>query len=201
MDRKTNGLISLMLTISIVLSGCAPIVVGAAAGAGAMIGSTATEERGMGVALTDTEIRAAIGQLWYTHNREMYSKLSLTVREGRVLILGSLPNDQMHLDAVRLAWKAKGVKEVIDEIRVTPQKDHIGDYTRDAWITTKLKSQMLFDKNIASRNYNIKTVGAVVYIMGIAQHQQELNRVTDLARNLSGVVKVISYARFVNEKF
>jgi osmotically-inducible protein OsmY len=106
----------------------------------------------------------------------------------------------MHLDAVRLVWKAKGVKEVIDEIRVTPKEGDIGDYTRDAWITTKLKSQMLFDKNIASRNYNIKTVGAVVYIMGIAQNQQELNRVTDYARNMSSVVKVISYARFVSEK-
>jgi osmotically-inducible protein OsmY len=200
MDREKNGLISLMLTIALILSGCAPIVVGAAAGAGALIGSTATEERGMGVALTDTQIRANIGQLWYNHSRDMYSRLSLSVREGRVLLMGSLPNDQMHLDAVRLVWKAKGVKEVIDEIRVTPKEGDIGDYTRDAWITTKLKSQMLFDKNIASRNYNIKTVGAVVYIMGIAQNQQELNRVTDYARNMSSVVKVISYARFVSEK-
>ena len=200
MDRKISGFVSFILMIVLSQSGCAPIIVGAAAGTGAMIGSTATEERGLGVAITDTQIRATIGQLWYNHNRDMYTKLSLTVREGRVLVLGSLPTDQMHLDAVRIAWKAKGVKEVIDEIRVTPKNGHLGDYTRDAWITTKLKSQMLFDKNIESRNYNIKTVGSVVYIMGIAQHQQELNRVTDHARNLSGVAKVVSYARLVNEK-
>ncbi|MBN9564734.1 MAG: BON domain-containing protein [Alphaproteobacteria bacterium] len=200
MDLRNNGLISLMLASSVILNGCAPIVVGAAAGAGALIGSTAAEERGVGVTITDTEIRTHIGQLWYNHNRDMYSKLSITVREGRVLLMGSLPNDQMHLDAVRLAWQAKSVKEVMDEIRVNPKEGEIGDYTRDAWITTKLKSQMLFDKNIASRNYNIKTVGAVVYIMGIAQNQRELNMVTDYARNITGVVRVVSYARLMNEK-
>ncbi len=184
-------IVFLLLCINII-TGCAPVIIG---GGAAVVGGAVAEERGMGGALTDTEIRTRINLTWYQHNREMHGKLGLTVHEGRVLIAGTVATEQMHLDAVRLAWQAKGVKEVIDQITVMGRGETLGDVTRDSWITTKLKSNLLFDGQVASRNYTLVTVSSIVYIMGVAQSQAELLRITDHARRIKGVRKVISYAR------
>ena len=193
-----NYLVGLTIVSLFLLQGCAPLIIGAGVGAGTAI-VAATEERGMGGALTDTEIRTHVSAAWYRHSVDMHGKLALTVREGRVLMAGTLPTEQLHLDAVRLAWEAKGVKEVIDQVTITGEKETLGDVTRDSWISTKLKSKLVLDGDIASRNYTVVTVGAVVYIMGVAQTQAELNRVTEHARHIGGVKKVVSYARIKGE--
>jgi osmotically-inducible protein OsmY len=82
---------------------------------------------------------------------------------------------------------------------VSGASETLGDVTRDSWITTKLKSKLVFDGNVASRNYTIVTVGAVVYVMGVAQNQGELNAVIDHARHVAGVRKVVSYVRLKDE--
>jgi osmotically-inducible protein OsmY len=42
-------------------------------------------------------------------------------------------------------------------------------------------------------------VDGVVYLMGIAQDQAELDRVRDLARHTSGVKDVVSYVRLKSD--
>ena len=44
-------------------------------------------------------------------------------------------------------------------------------------------------------NYSVETVNGIVYLIGIAQDEGELTRVTDYARNIGGVVKVVSHVR------
>src|SRR4051812_23832739 len=103
----------ILLTLPLVLSGC----VGAAVGAGATVGVAAAQERGISGAVSDTVIKATINDLWFKNSLAIFSKLSLTVNEGRVLITGVVQNPEHRVEAVRLAWQAKGVKEVINEIR------------------------------------------------------------------------------------
>ncbi len=76
----------------------------------------------------------------------------------------------MRDEAVKRAWRAKGVKEVIDEIIVDP-KGTSGTYARDSWIATQLKTKLLFDKNIYSINYSTETVRGQIYVLGIAQEK------------------------------
>ncbi|MEK9645333.1 MAG: BON domain-containing protein, partial [Alphaproteobacteria bacterium] len=64
---------------------------------------------------------------------------------------------------------------------------------RDTIISTELKTKLLFDSKVSSINYSIETVDGVVYLIGIAQNREELNRVTNYARNLGYVKKVVSY--------
>ena len=75
----------------------------------------------------------------------------------------------------------------------------LGSMAKDGAITTQVKSHLLFDGNIRSLNYSIKTVGGVVYIMGDAQSQEELNLVSEYASKVSGVKKVMNYARVKGE--
>lgn len=173
-------------------AGCASLVVGGAATAGV----AAAQERGLDGAARDTVIRAKINDLWFRHDVEMFRKLGLTVNEGRVLVTGRATTPEMRLDAVRLAWQVDGVTEVINEIEVD-DKSGIQDAARDTWIATQLRGKLMFDREISSINYTIDTVNGVIYLMGSARNQAELDRVTGHARSLPHVKRVVSYVRVV----
>jgi osmotically-inducible protein OsmY len=171
---------------------CTPI--GAAVGAGATVGTAASREGGVGQAWTDARIKVYINDAWFRHNTDMFRKLDLTVREGRVMITGLVPDQQMRLDAVRLAWQAPYVRQVINEIRVE-NSEGISGYAKDSWISTQLRTKLVFDRDIQSINYSFDCVAGVVYLMGVARDQEELNRVIGHARGISYVKEVVSYVR------
>lgn len=183
-----------LLILPLGLSGC----VGTMVGAGATAATAAAQERGFSGAVDDTVIRTRINALWLDHNEEMFRKAGLQVHEGRALLTGTMPTQQMRLDAVRLAWQADGVREVINEMTVA-KSGGVSGFATDTWISTQLKTRILFDKEISSINYSIETVAGVVYLMGIAQTQDELARVTTHARSISNVRQVVSYVRLKDD--
>jgi len=188
--------VALAALLSSGLSGCEPV--GIAAGAGATVGVAAAQEGGIRGGVTDAAIRVKITDLWMKHSFDLYRRLSMTVKEGRVLITGTVPDPDMRVDAVRLAWQADGVKQVINEITID-QDGGVTGYLNDAWITSQLKTYLTIDKYIQSINYSVDTVNGTVYIMGIAQDQKELDRVLDHARNIKYVKNVVSYVRLRGE--
>ncbi len=179
------------------LGGCGTQA-GMAAGAGASLGIAAASEGGLKRAANDTGIRLQIHDLWFKHNVDMYRKLDMTVREGRVLITGTVPDPDMRVDAIRLAWQADGVKQVINEINVA-EGDGVKGFIKDSWITGNVKTKLVFDKDVQSVNYSIDTVKGTVYLMGIAQDGIELQRVLDHARFTPKVENVVSYVRMRGE--
>lgn len=185
--------LGLALATGMPLTGCAPLVIGGA-GTAAVV---ATEHRGFGGFVSDTEIRARINYLWVQHSLELANRIGLTIDQGRVLLTGRAKDAQMRLDAVRLAWQADGVKEVINEIQIDNDSGII-DSARDTWITTQLRSRITFDADIHSQNYSIDTVDGVVYLMGVATSQAELDRVTQHARSVANVQRVVSYVRLLS---
>lgn len=178
------------------LSGCDPVSL--AVGTGATVGVAAEQEGGVRGAITDDAIQLKIADLYVKDNFTMFRKLNVTVKEGRVLLTGSVPNPDMRVEAVRLAWRADGVRQVLNEISVDDGGGIKGAVV-DGWITSNIKAKLMLDKYVQSINYNIDTVNGNVYIMGVAQNQKELSRVMDYARNSDHVHNVISYVRLKYE--
>jgi osmotically-inducible protein OsmY len=118
--------------------------------------------------------------------------VTITVTEGRVVLTGSVELHQTRVDAVKLAWQTAGVRAVADEIQVS-QEAGFGSATKDAWIAKKLRTQLMFNGDVKNINYTIDVVNGVVYLMGIAQDQAELNRVVALARDTADVKKVVNH--------
>ena len=174
--------------LSLSLQGC----VGTVIGIGATAGTAAMEERGVSGAADDTALRLRINALLSNKDERLWRKVGMQVYMGRVLLTGTVETAEMRAEAVKLAWTAEGVKEVINEIQLTGLAGASG-FARDTWISTQLKSALLFDKQIASINYSIETVAGTVYLIGLAQGQRELDRVMNHARGLSYVKKVINY--------
>lgn len=188
--------IFISLTLVAFLSGCSPA--GVAAGAGAAIGISAASEGGLSGTASDLKIKAMIMDKWFKYDVNTFTKLNLAVEQGRALVTGIVQNPDDRVEAIRLAWKVPGVKQVINEIRVA-DSEGIPGYIRDQWITARLRTALTFDRNVQSINYSIDTVGGTVYLMGVAQNQTELNRTIDVARSVSHVKEVISYVKLAGE--
>lgn len=178
----------LLLLVSVSLGGCVTAVVGA----GGAVGMGAAEERGLEGAVDDTKIRTAINGLWIDKDFTLFREVTLTVNEGRVMLTGSVEKPETRIEAARLAWQAAGVREVIDEIQVTDQSGFTSS-VQDGWIANKLRTKLMFDSDVKNINYTVDVVNGVVYLMGIAQDQQELDRVIANARDIADVKRVVNH--------
>lgn len=189
--------LALVGTSLIALSACTPV--GLAAGAAATTGIAAAQEGGINRAVSDSWIKAQINHAWLQYDVDTFAKLGTTVKQGRVLITGVVQNPEARVEAVRLVWQVEGVKQVINEIRVA-NSEGVKGFVTDNWISSRLRTAILFDKQVQSINYTIDTVQGVVYLMGFAQNQTELNRVIETARTISGVKQVVSYVKLVGDQ-
>lgn len=191
--RHSLALIALV-ALGPALSGCVGMVIGA----GATAGVAASEERGLEGAAEDVKIRAEINEAWFRHSVDLYSKVTLAISEGRVLLTGTVPSEQVREDAVRLTWQVAGVREIYNELLVQDGGGFI-DGARDVRIQQEIKSRMLFDKEISNINYTVDVTNGTVYLLGIAQSEGELERVIGHAREVSAVKNVINYVRLKND--
>ena len=176
------------LALALCSAGCVPVVVGA----GAATGIAVAQERSFGTAVDDTTIDMNVGALLLKENDRLFSNVGVEVQEGRVLLTGAVPTPEDRLKATMIAWRSPGVKEVINELQIS-DKSSLGSIAKDSWITTKLRTRILADRRVLDINYSIETVNGVIYLIGVAGSQEELNIVTDYARNISGVERVVSH--------
>jgi osmotically-inducible protein OsmY len=183
-----------VVLVATLLTGCVEAVVGS----GAMVATATVEERGIKGAANDVLTHAHITELWLTHSEKMYIHLGVSVVEGRALLTGKVADPQLRLDAVRLAWQARGIREVINEI-VVADTGSVGEYARDSWVTTQLVTKLLFDGEIRAINYKVETVAGTIFLMGIAQNQTELDRVANHARNIPYAQRVVNYVRIKDQ--
>ena len=183
--------------ILLFLQGCGPV--GMAVGAGSTAGVAVVQERSMADAAIDTRIRLNVADRLFKTNQDLFEKVSVKVSEGRVLLTGIVQDPVHRVEASRLVWQVAGVKEVLNEVRVEDKKGVV-DLGKDSWITTQLRTKLTFDGEVKSVNYAIETVGNTIYLLGIAQDQEELDHVVDVAKNIKYVSDVVSYVRLKDEK-
>ena len=184
------GTVLAMIGLALSTTGCLEMAVGATAAGGV----AAAQERSVGGAIDDKTLLIRVNEKILRKDERLFGRVDVDVLESRVLLTGVVPTPEDRVEAARLAWQADGVKEVLNELQVD-DKSGILDFAKDSWITTQLRAKMLADRFVFDINYTIDTVNGTVYVLGIAQNQAELERVTNHARNLSGVRKVISHAK------
>ncbi len=172
------------------VSGCAGTIVGA----GATVGVAAYQERGVDGVARDTKLATQIRIAYLEADATLATNIGIEVYERRVLLTGLIENEDLRANAVRLAWGVDGVKDVLNEIQIRDQEG-IVEFAYDSWISAQLQTKITFDEDILAINYSIETVNAVVYLIGIAQDQVELDRVLAYARGIDRVRRVITHVR------
>ena len=152
------------------------------------------EERSFNNFVADTIIVAQLKNAYFSNNEKIFFNVSVEVTEGRVLLTGSVEQIDERIEATKLAWSIEGVNEVINEIQIS-NDEGILDYADDLIMKTKINAKLLLNKDILNLNYSVEVVNGIVYLIGIAQSQEELNSVINISENTYGVQNVINYVR------
>jgi osmotically-inducible protein OsmY len=184
----------LLCLLLLASSGCTSLVVGA----GATAGVAAMQERGFKNSVNDNAITANLWRKYLEIDEKMFVDIDIEVLEGEVLLAGYVPTADVEMTAVQTAWQTDGVKRVINQLKVGKTLGVI-DTASDLLISTRIKTALMFDSRVYAINYTIETVDGTVYLMGIAQNKNELNRVISHVRATSYVKKVVSYVRLKND--
>lgn len=180
----------LFYTILLVLTSCVETVVVGTFATGALV----TKEKSIIDTKDDIIIASKVEKNLLSNN---LSSINAEVEERRVLLTGIIYSSEDAKKAVSVCWKVDDVKEVIDEIQVLNQRPSIIDqvitYTTDSGVTTEVKFNLLFRKNLKSANFEVTTVNGIVYIIGIARDDDEVNKVNMIVAKTRGVNRVVSH--------
>ena len=167
--------------------------VGTAIGAGARAGLAIAEERSIRTVISDTALKLAVNKgLVESSFENLFWTVKTTVFEGRVLLTGGVETEQLRDQASEIVWAVDGVREVLNELQVVRDKS-VADSVRDKMIAVSLHSKMVGDKEITGINYKIVTYNRTIYLIGVAQTQEELDRVITHARSIRYVRRLVNY--------
>jgi osmotically-inducible protein OsmY len=191
-SRRPLAVLAGLVAIGGLAAGCSPV--GMAIGAGATAGVAVAEERPVDAVVTDTGIVLAINQAWLEADPELFVDLATSVVEGRVLVTGTVDRPEDRVEAIRLVWDVPGVRDVVNEVRVS-RSEGLPGFARDVAITAQVRSRLTLDPRIKAINYTVDTVAGTVYLMGIAQDAAEVDRVIAQARQVPYVRRIVDYTR------
>jgi len=123
--------------------------------------------------------------------------VDVEVAEGVVLLSGNAPTQRDRIEAERIAWSAPRIDQVGNEIHVNGRQGLVRN-TKDGLLEKSVRTRLTVDKYVKARNFNVETHDGVVYLLGVARDQRELERAARIASTTRGTREVISYARIAN---
>lgn len=190
--------LSLALTAAILAStlatGCAPLLIG-----GAMVGgvSVATDRRTSATQLEDETIEIKAGA---RVREQLGDKVHINVNSyNRVaLITGEARNEADRAEVERIAAGVENVTRVINEVAVTMHSSLSGR-SNDVVIKGKVKAQLIDARDLISNAFYVVVERGEVFLMGRVT-EREADRATDIARQVSGVKKVVRAFEIITEE-
>ena len=158
---------------------------------------TAAEGRPLYNSMEDYSIKSEITGKYF--DEAMVMDISTDVYEGQVMLTGLVTKAEAKRKAQEIAQRVKGVRMIFNEIQVTPEGGVVAS-VKDWSIETKLKFNLLAAKGVSSLNYRWRSVNGVVYFIGLAHDQEELNKVITMTKEMDGVRKVVTHVRLKLKK-
>lgn len=179
--------LALLLSVSLGLQGCVAAVVGGTA----VVANIAADPRSTGTQLDDQNTEFEIIRV-LQRNQKLQQQGSVTpvVYSGRVLLIGTVPTEALKETAYNLAREVKNIIDIYNYIQVSPRIS-LTQATKDTWITSKIKSDLLLNPKVKSSRLKVITEDGIVYLLGIVTPEQGLTA-AQIASKVDGVKKVIT---------
>jgi osmotically-inducible protein OsmY len=175
------------------LSACAPLIVGGAVVGGALV---ATDRRTTGSQVDDETIELKAN----SRMNEAFgdrARVSTTSYNRMVLLTGEVPTDADKTTAEQAVARIDNVQSVVNELSVGPLNT-FGEKSKDTFVTAKVKASLVDAKDLFAHSIKVVTHRGTVYLMGRVT-EREANRATEVARGVSGVVKVVRVFEILSE--
>ncbi|UBR45918.1 division/outer membrane stress-associated lipid-binding lipoprotein [Aeromonas veronii] len=188
---KKHTILLGLLVSTLLLQGCAALVVGGAAGTAKASG----DRRTLGAQWDDQTIELKAANL-LADNKPLSaaSKISVYSNNGRVLLVGQSPSDVYKIEAGKIVSRIEGVRHVYNELRIG-QPASFTTRSNDSWITSKVKADMFGTKNFDSTKVKVVTENGEVFLIGLVT-RQEGEQAVNIARHVTGVKRVIKAFEF-----
>jgi len=177
------------------LSGCATAVLGVGTAA---VAASATE-KGLTTSVNDAAIVTKIKDRFIQSNFSLVTAADISVNDGSVLMTGKVKTPDEKVQATRIAWQIKGVREVVNELQVSDTSS-LKDLAKDLAASATLRGKLIADGDISSLNFNIDVVNGTIYLSGIAADSAEMNRVVAHAQEVRFTRKVVNYIMLSTDK-
>lgn len=180
--------------VLLVLAACAMQGGCVAAGAvgAATVGMAAMQDRTVGRSIDDAAGSSEVKTRLLALDRAAFMRVDVEVAEGQLLLSGTVPTGEHKAMAERIAWSVRSVESVSNQIEVGRSPGMLRSGL-DNFITAQVRTKLLSDSRIKGVNYNIETQKGVVYLMGLARSDDELQRAAETAAAVGGVQRVVSY--------
>jgi len=192
---KLRGAVVLGATAAtLMLSGCAPLVVGGAAVGGALM---VTDRRTSGTQVEDqaielkavNRVREAVGDRGHV-NTTSYNRM--------VLITGEVPSEADRAAVEQAIARIEHVRSTVNELAVAGNSS-LTARSNDSIITGKVKATYIDAKDLQANAVKVVTERSVVYLMGRVT-EREASRAAELARGVGGVQKVVRVFEVISEQ-
>jgi osmotically-inducible protein OsmY len=114
------------------------------------------------------------------------TNVSIDVSHGVAVLKGTVDNDDQRSLADDTARNLPGVERVDNRIRVTNEPKE----SSDDWISLKVRSALLFHRNVSATNTHIAVHEGVVTLTGTAHSDAEKALSEEYAKDVKGVRRV-----------
>lgn len=182
--------LAILLGATIFLQGCVAAVIGG----GAVAAKVATDPRTTGTQIDDETLEFKVENAVEKDAQiKAEGRVNAVSYNGRVLLIGQVPNSDVKDTATALAKGVEGVNEVYNELTVSP-KISFAQISKDSWLTTQVKSKMFVDGRVKATDVKVISENGEVFLLGNVT-QSQANAAADIASKISGVKKVIKIGR------
>ena len=125
------------------------------------------------------------------------SSFDVISHNGVVLLVGQVESKTLKNRATKIASKASSkVRRIHNELEVAGRTSLISR-TNDTWIATKVRTLLYTNDDEPSDQVRVIAENGAVYLMGLIS-QAEGDNAANLARNISGVTKVVKVFEYIN---
>lgn len=179
--------------ICFALQGCAAAILGGTVATGIAV----HDHRAIAIRYQDEQIISAsykkidADAALDTEHEKLFNKsrIVITSFDRTVLILGQVPNEEYKNQITALVTKVKDIRKIYNQLTIGAPST-LSERNMDAWITAKVRTQLLSAKKLQSTRFKIITERQYVYLVGRAPRMQA-ELAADAARRVEGVRKVI----------
>lgn len=134
-------------------------------------------------------------EIWNSDPAFDSSHLIAVSYNGVLLLAGQVESAELRSKAEEIAAGFEKVRKVHNELQVGGPISMVAR-ANDSWLTTKVKTKMLTDAEVAARKIKVVTDNGTVYLMGMLP-REEADAAVEAVQSVYGVQKIVKVFEYI----
>ena len=151
------------------------------------LGALLTPSASLRASDTDARIEASAKKSYVFKTHLKHDSIKAVSKDGFVTLTGTVSDSTHKALAEDTVESLPGVNGVQNELRIKGESpaEH-----SDGWINTKVKTTLLFHRNVSASGTEVSVKNGIVSLRGEARSEAQKELTTEYARDVEGVIEV-----------